>query len=558
MVGDIDVFLRCPGLPCLNDSQAMWSIEIQESILKKTCLAVGYTAVLTGIYLIELHSYLLFHTMVELFSVCVAFAIFMIVWNCRHFIQNNYMLFLGMAYFFVGGLDLMHVLAFPGMGIFPGDDPNLATQLWVAARYFESLSLVLAILFLRRRIPSIAVLLGCGVISCLLILSIFTWAVFPVCFREPMGLTRFKEISEFLIIAMLFVSLGLLVKNRSWFDPLVLKWVVWSIVLTVASEFMFTLYAAPYDRKNMAGHFFKLISFYLMYKSLIETGLRQPHTLLYRRLKQHELDLQQAHDVLEDKVQQRTHELSQTVARLTEQVTARLKAEEMIQAKQRQLQALTVQLLTVEDQERRRIASELHDSVGQILAFLKIELGELQRSVLPEELIDTFARVREQVDQAIQQTRTLTFEISPPELYALGLESALEELAQRFGEARQLACHVYDSEEPKALSDHVKNLLYRLVRELLINVAKHAKAHTVHIQLARVENNIQIAVVDDGVGFDVARLDNRLPDTQAGFGLFSIKERLGYVGGTMDIQSGPGRGTRVTIAAPLDHSETHE
>ncbi|MCF7973931.1 MAG: hypothetical protein K9N55_08955 [Phycisphaerae bacterium] len=536
----------------------MWSREIQEDFLKKTCLVIGYAAALTGIYLIEIHSYLLFHTIVELFSVCVAFAIFMIVWNCRHFIQNNYMLFLGMAYFFVGGLDLLHVLAFPGMGIFSGDDPNLATQLWVAARYFESLSLVLATLFLRRRIPSIAVLLGCGVISCLLILSIFTWAVFPVCFREPMGLTRFKEISEFLIIAMLLVSLGLLVKNRSWFDPLVLKWVVWSIVFTVASEFMFTLYAAPYDRKNMAGHFFKLISFYLMYKALIETGLRQPHTLLYRRLKQHELDLQKAHDALEDKVQQRTYELSQTVTRLTEQVTARIKAEEMIHAKQKQLQALTVQLLTVEDQERRRIASELHDSVGQILAFLKIELGEMQRSDLPREMIDAIGRVREQVDQAIRQTRTLTFEISPPELYTLGLESALEELAQRFGEARQLACHVYDSEEPKPLSDHVKNLLYRLVRELLINVAKHAKAHTVHIQLAKVESNIQITVVDDGVGFDVACLDNRLPDTQAGFGLFSIKERLGYVGGTLDIQSGPGRGTRVTIAAPLDYSDTHD
>jgi signal transduction histidine kinase len=536
----------------------MWSEERRANTLRTTWLAVCYAASLTGIYLIELHSYLLFHTMVELFSVCVAFAIFMIVWNCRHFIQNNYLMFLGFAYLFVGGLDLIHALAFQGMGVFPGHGANLPTQLWVAARYLESLSLLLAPVFLRRRIHSIVILLVFGLISCLLLLSIFVWSLFPLCFQKQTGLTPFKEISEFIIIGILLVSLVLLQKNRTWFDHRVLTWVAWAIVLTIVSEFMFTLYAAPYDRANMIGHFLKLISFYLMYKALIETGLRQPHTLLYRRLKQHESELQEAHDALEQRVRQRTAELSQTVERLREQIEARTQAEERLLANQKQLQALAVQLLTVEDQERRRIANELHDSIGQILAFLKIELGELQRSGLPAEVTHAIGRIREQVETAIKQTRSLTFEISPPELYTLGLEPALEELAQRFGEERGLQCHVYDSEEPKPLSDPIKTLLYRIVRELLINVAKHAKAKMVSIQLSRADDRLRVTVVDDGTGFDAAGLDNRAANTVSGFGLFSIRERLQHVGGSLVIQSSHGQGTQVTIEAPIGYDKSSD
>ena len=266
------------------------------------------------------------------------------------------------------------------MGVFPGHGVNLPTQLWVEARYFESFSLVLAPIFLRRRVHSFVVLVICSLVTCLLLLSIFAWHIFPVCFREPSGLTRFKEVSEFIIIGILLISLIVLLRNNSWFDHRVLVWVSWAIVSTILSEIMFTFYAAPYDRANMIGHFLKLISFYLMYKALIETGLKQPHTLLYRRLKQHEMELQKVHDELEQSVRQRTLELSQTVEKLRDEVGARTRAEEEIRANQKQLQALAVQLLNVEDQERRKIANELHDSVGQILAFLKIELGELQRN----------------------------------------------------------------------------------------------------------------------------------------------------------------------------------
>jgi len=526
------------------------------NIPKAMAFAFYYLVVLTGIYLIERHSYLLFHTIVELFSVCVAFTIFMIVWNCRQIIQNNYILFLGVTYLFVGGFDLVHTLAYEGMGVFATRGGNLATQLWLVARYFESISFLLAPLFLKRRVRCGAILAVGGGLTALALLCIFVWRVFPLCFTEQAGLTAFKEISEFIIIGILFAALTTLLQRKSWFDPKVLTWVSVSIVVTIVSEFMFTLYAAPYDRASIVGHFLKLISFYLMYKALVETGLRQPHTLLYRRLKQHESDLQQAHDDLELRVKERTAELSRVVERLQGEIEARIRAEEEINAHQQQLRALAVQLLKVEDQERHCIASELHDSVGQILAFLKIELGELQRAGLPPESTEAIGRIRAQVDEAIKLTRSLTFEISPPELYTLGLESALEELAQRFSQERRIACHVSDSDDPKPLNGPVKTLLYRTVRELLINVAKHARAKQIHIRMSRIDERIQIVVEDDGCGFDVSRLDRRSSQKDAGFGLFSIRERLRHLDGTLEMLSGPEGGTRATVTAPLAPHET--
>ncbi len=237
-------------------------------------------------------------------------------------------------------------------------------------------------------------------------------------------------------------------------------------------------------------------------------------------------------------------------------VTEAKKAEARILADQKQLRALTTQLLSVEDQERRVIATELHDSVGQILAFIKIEMGELRREELPRQVLQTVNHIREQVNEAIRQTRTLTFEISPPELYTLGLESALEELTQRFSEERQIECTVKDTDDLKPLSDQMKTLLYRSVRELLVNAAKHAKATSVYIAVQKANRDVQITVKDDGVGFDTSRLEDRSPHGTAGFGLFSIRERLTHMGGSMYIESSRGQGTTVTLRAPLTDADS--
>jgi PAS domain S-box-containing protein len=245
-------------------------------------------AILVGLYLLSRKNYLLFHSLAEVFSVVIAFSIFILAWNSRRVMENSYLLLLGIAYLFVGGLDIVHTLAYTGMGVFPGQTTDLATKLWIAARYMESLSLLLALLFLGRRLRVEILLLGYGSVSLFLIVCIFYCGAFPTCFVEGQGLTVFKKVSEYIIALILLGSIAGLVRERTRFDPDVLRLVIASILLTVASELAFTFYIDAYGLSNLIGHYFKIISFYLIYKAIIETGLKKPYDLLFRELKQRE------------------------------------------------------------------------------------------------------------------------------------------------------------------------------------------------------------------------------------------------------------------------------
>jgi PAS domain S-box-containing protein len=249
--------------------------------------------VFLGLYLASLYSYNLFHSLAEIFSIVVACGIFMVAWNSRRFLDNHYFLFIGIAYLFVGGLDLIHTLTYTGMGVFHGYETNLPTQLWIAARYMESLSLFLAPFFFGRKLKVNFVFLAYALATFLLLLSIFYWNIFPVCFIEGVGLTPFKKISEYIISLILLASIALLLMNRREFDREVLQWVVWSIMVSIASELAFTFYIDPYGFSNLIGHFLKILSFYFIYKAIIETGLTKPYDLLFRNLKQSEMLLRE-------------------------------------------------------------------------------------------------------------------------------------------------------------------------------------------------------------------------------------------------------------------------
>ncbi len=249
--------------------------------------------VLLALFLSSLHSYLLFHNLAEIFSIVIACAIFMFAWNARHFLQNNYLLFIGIAYLFVAGLDLIHTFAYKGMRVFPGDDANLPTQLWIAARYLQSISLLIAPLLLRRKLNPYYVFIGYALAVGLLLGAIFYWHVFPVCYIEGVGLTPFKKISEYIISLILLASVALLLKKRIGFDEGVLNLLILSIIFTIGAELAFTLYVSVYGLPNIIGHLFKIVAFYLIYKAIIETGLVRPYDLLFRDLKQSEETLQQ-------------------------------------------------------------------------------------------------------------------------------------------------------------------------------------------------------------------------------------------------------------------------
>ncbi|MFH1570333.1 MAG: sensor histidine kinase [Gemmatimonadota bacterium] len=227
----------------------------------------------------------------------------------------------------------------------------------------------------------------------------------------------------------------------------------------------------------------------------------------------------------------------------------RRQAEIQLRAHQRQLRALASDLVLTEERERRLLAEELHDSIGQALAVTKIRLGSL-RAAVPAGAVGQVEGIRTLVDQTIQDVRSLTFELSPPILYELGLEPAVEWLAELMQAEHGLEIAVDRDDAPRPLGNGVPVLLFRAVRELLLNAVKHAQARRVVITVRRAGGAIEIAVCDDGLGFDAAQLEADA-DAAPGFGLLSIRERLSNLGGAFRIESQVGHGTRATLTAPL-------
>ncbi len=252
-------------------------------------------AVAVGIgvlYIVSLYNYLLFHSLAEIFSIVIACGIFFFAWNSRQFLENDYFLFLGIGYVFIGGIDLLHTLSYKGVGVFQGYGANLPTQLWIAARYMESLTLLTAPLLLSRfwKAKYISIIFIVATIG--LLLAIFQWKIFPNCFIEETGLTPFKKISEYIIAFILVGSIIYLVQMRDAFEDNVFKLMVASILLTIGAELAFTFYISVYGFSNLMGHYFKIVSFYLIYKAVIETGLSKPYSILLRDLKQSQDELQ--------------------------------------------------------------------------------------------------------------------------------------------------------------------------------------------------------------------------------------------------------------------------
>lgn len=176
-------------------------------------------AVVVGLYLTSRYHYLLFHSLVEIYSIAIAFAIFMVAWNARAVATNHYLSVVGVAYLFIGFLDLLHTLSYKGMQIF-ADYGYYANQLWIATRYLESLTLLLGFLAVgRKRSPDMRVVFVVYLaVTAGLVASIFVFKTFPVCFVEGVGLTPFKKVSEYLICSFLLGALALLVRVRSRFE----------------------------------------------------------------------------------------------------------------------------------------------------------------------------------------------------------------------------------------------------------------------------------------------------------------------------------------------------
>jgi len=232
-------------------------------------------------------------------------------------------------------------------------------------------------------------------------------------------------------------------------------------------------------------------------------------------------------------------------------ITDYKRAERRLLADRAKLKSLASELSLVEERERRRIAVELHDQISQSLVFSKMKLEALGEKMIDCGCQDELAEVSEMISNVIEQTRNLTFDLSSPILYELGFEDAVAEwLREQIEKRRGIKAEFEDDGQPKPLDDDVRVLLFRNTRELLVNVAKHAKTDHVRVSVRRASSEIEVSVEDMGVGFDVSEASSG-SSKAGGFGLLSVRERLEQFGGRLVIDSEPGRGTKVTMYAPL-------
>lgn len=233
--------------------------------------------------------------------------------------------------------------------------------------------------------------------------------------------------------------------------------------------------------------------------------------------------------------------------------STRLAAQELehrVHERTEQLRSLAAQLEAAGDNERRQIARDLHDDLGQTLAAAQIRLAAL-RNDGSGEVRAKANEVGELIDRAHSAVRSLAAQLAPAVLHELGLLAALEWLGEEIETTFKLKVSVIDDGEPKPLSQEARSILYRAVRELLINVAKHAQTDSAVVECDTVQDRIVIRVSDSGVGYDVAT-DAR----PRGVGLISVRERLSNIGGATAVSSARGAGTVVTLTAPLATSAT--
>jgi PAS domain S-box-containing protein len=233
-------------------------------------------------------------------------------------------------------------------------------------------------------------------------------------------------------------------------------------------------------------------------------------------------------------------------------VTERRRAQEQLLSYQEQLRSLASELMLTEERERRRLATDLHDSVCQLLALSKLKLDMARSTVSPGGLSASLEAVQSLIGQAINESRLLMFELSPQVLYLSGVETALKALFRKLREAHGLVVTFGGDGQPDRLSEDLRVFIYGAVRELLTNIVKHARTEAATVSFRQEDAHMYICVEDGGVGFDVSQLDSMRAEEGGGrFGLFSLRERSRHLGGRLEILSKPSQGTRVTVIVPV-------
>lgn len=291
-----------------------------------TCLALAI------VLYIGLSNYLLFHTLIEIFTITIGFSIFIISKNTHKVSQNNYFIFLGISFLIVSVFELTHTLSLNGLNIIKGSTYNISVQISLIARYMEAFTFLMFCILLKRENKPIKIKYIANayyICSILLFASVCYWRLFPVCYIDGAGFTDFKKASEFVICLILTQSMGIIIKNKKKPYEEISSFLIFALSAMVLSEICFILYENYNDRFSIAGHVFKLLSYYLIYKAIIENTLEKPYNMLFYKLTD-----------INHNLESRTSELLKINRKLNEEIAERELFEEKLKVSKKNYQEL--------------------------------------------------------------------------------------------------------------------------------------------------------------------------------------------------------------------------
>jgi|GEM_PF-6346596 len=410
---------------------------------------VPVTIALGLLGLLSQYDFILFHYLVELFSIVIGAMVFVIVWNNRSRLTDAGLVIIGVSYFFVALVDLLHTLSYAGTGLFQQHAPDMPTQFWIAARSIEGVSLALGIVLYGRRSRPYPTMVTYAVVSLVLVYSIYPMRLFPTAYREGSGLTQFKLAAEYTIVAIVLLSGAALLLKRNRFSREAWPWLLAAYATTAISELLFTGYLGVYDLINVAGHLVKTISFYCMYQAFVVLGIREPHRLLFRELQERERDLTVAvkdRDLLLQEVHHRVKNNVQLMLSLVD-----LEDDGATPEVRARLSDLSNRIRTIE---------MIHDRLSKSEATTEVDLTEYLSDVA-RRLTATIAPARTQLD-----TTGSSVHIAGKQAISVAL----------------------------------------IVSELLTNVFKHAvyqvESATVRLSIDATDTALEIRISDPGIPYD--------------------------------------------------------
>lgn len=512
----------------------------QEAIGEVLLFPIGVAIVLV---FISFYNFLLFHTLTELFPVMISVLMLVIAWETRDFSRNYFLMFLACGFFWVGALDLVHLLVYKGMNILPFTDANPATQLWIVARYIQALILLISPVFLSRPVSFSLTFWGFGGITFGFIGLIIT-GHFPDAFIEGSGLTAFKIGSEYAIILLLVGAMVHLIKNRKQLGGDVYGWMALAIVLTIISELSFTFYISVYGLSNLVGHVLKFFAFWLIFLAIVRASLREPYVNL------------------ENIVSEKTKHLSEEIVEHKLTGLALLDAKRVAEKASR---AKSVFLTSV--------SHELRTPLNTIIGFSDMLKRDESFPNDQKEKLSTINRSGEHLYHTIDNILELA-EIEAegvcniPEAFDIVL--MISDISRRFhsdAEAKELK---FSHEVDQTLTRYVKadaGKLQAILNNLLANAIKFTTEGEVSVR-ARASTNesgssLVLEVQDSGCGIPAEQFERIfLPFEQvegveptikgSGLGLTITKAYVDLMGGEISIESEVGKGSVFRVVLPLE------